>query len=35
MMNAAKYSVVNLMRDGRPMEIRALKADDRADLLVL
>jgi RimJ/RimL family protein N-acetyltransferase len=33
MMNAAQYSVVNLMRDGRPMEIRALKADDRADLL--
>jgi RimJ/RimL family protein N-acetyltransferase len=33
MMNAAKYCVVNLMRDGRPMEIRALKAEDRADLL--
>jgi hypothetical protein len=33
MMNAAKYSAVNFMRDGRQMEIRALKADDRADLL--
>jgi RimJ/RimL family protein N-acetyltransferase len=32
-MNIAKYSAVNLMRDGRPMEIRALKSDDRDDLL--
>jgi len=33
MMNAAKYSAVDFMRGGPPMEIRALKMDDRADLL--
>ena len=33
MMNAAKYSAVDVLRDGRRIEIRALRTDDRADLL--
>jgi len=32
MMEAAKYSAVELLRDGRRLEIRALKPDDRAGL---
>jgi RimJ/RimL family protein N-acetyltransferase len=31
-MEAAKYSAVERMRDGRRIEIRALRSDDRADL---
>jgi len=33
MTNAAKYSAVALLRNGRQIEIRALKRDDQADLL--
>jgi ribosomal protein S18 acetylase RimI-like enzyme len=33
MSKAANYSVVELLRDGRPLEIRALKPDDQADLV--
>jgi len=33
MISAAKYSAVDLLRDGRPIEIRALSTNDRADLL--
>jgi hypothetical protein len=33
MMSAAKYSALDLLRDGRRIEIRALRTDDRADLL--
>ena len=33
MTNAATYSVVEVLRDGRRIEIRALRADDRRDLL--
>ena len=33
MMNAAKYSAVDVLRDGRRIEIRALRMDDRADFL--
>ena len=33
MLNAAKYSAVEVLRDGRRVEIRALRTDDRADLL--
>ena len=33
MMNAAKYSAVDVLRDGRRIGIRALRTDDRADLL--
>jgi RimJ/RimL family protein N-acetyltransferase len=33
MLEAAKYSVTELMRDGRQVEIRALRPDDRADLV--
>jgi RimJ/RimL family protein N-acetyltransferase len=32
MMEAARYSAVELLRDGRRVEIRALKPDDRAGL---
>jgi RimJ/RimL family protein N-acetyltransferase len=32
-MEAAKYSVTEALRDGRWVEIRALRPDDRADLL--
>jgi GNAT superfamily N-acetyltransferase len=32
-LEAAKYSANELLRDGRRIEIRALKPDDRADLL--
>jgi GNAT superfamily N-acetyltransferase len=33
MMNAANYSAVDLLRNGRGIEIRALRTDDRVDLL--
>ena len=33
MLDAAKYSAVDLLRDGRRVEIRALKPDDQADLV--
>jgi hypothetical protein len=33
MMDASKYSVVDLLRNERRIEIRALRTDDRADLL--
>ena len=33
MINAARYSAVDLLRDGRSIEIRALRTNDRADLL--
>jgi ribosomal protein S18 acetylase RimI-like enzyme len=33
MLNAAKYSAVEVLRNGRKVEIRALRTDDRADLL--
>ena len=33
MLNAAKYSTVEVLRNGRKVEIRALRTDDRADLL--
>ena len=33
MREAAKYSAVEALRDGRRVEIRALRPDDRADLL--
>jgi RimJ/RimL family protein N-acetyltransferase len=33
MLNAAKYSAVEFLRNERPIEIRALRTDDRADLL--
>ena len=32
-MEAAKYSAVEALRDGRPVEIRALRPDDQAELL--
>jgi RimJ/RimL family protein N-acetyltransferase len=32
-MDAASYSATEALRDGRPVEIRALQPDDRADLL--
>jgi RimJ/RimL family protein N-acetyltransferase len=32
-LEAAKYSAVETLRDGRPMEIRALRPDDQAELL--
>jgi ribosomal protein S18 acetylase RimI-like enzyme len=32
MLEAAKYSAVELLRDGRRVEIRALRPDDQADL---
>ena len=33
MMEAARYSAVELLRDGRRVDIRALTPDDRADLM--
>jgi GNAT superfamily N-acetyltransferase len=33
MMEPSKYSVVELLRDGRPIHIRALRASDRPSLL--
>jgi GNAT superfamily N-acetyltransferase len=33
MLEAAKYSAVELLRDGRRMEIRALRLDDQAELV--
>jgi RimJ/RimL family protein N-acetyltransferase len=33
MADAADYSALEHLRDGRPVEIRALRRDDRADLL--
>ena len=33
MMNAAKYSAVDVLRDGRLIAIRGLRTDDRSDLL--
>jgi GNAT superfamily N-acetyltransferase len=33
MLEAAKYSAVELLHDGRRVEIRALRPDDRADLV--
>jgi GNAT superfamily N-acetyltransferase len=33
MSEAAKYSAIEALRDGRRVEIRALRRDDRADLL--
>jgi GNAT superfamily N-acetyltransferase len=33
MLNAAKYSASEALRNGRQIEIRALRTDDRADLL--
>jgi len=33
MLDAASYSAAGSLRDGTPLEIRALKPDDRADLL--
>jgi RimJ/RimL family protein N-acetyltransferase len=33
MMEAARYSAVELLRDGRRVDIRALKPDDRAGLM--
>ena len=33
MIDAAKYSAVEELRNGRRVEIRALRPDDRADLL--
>ena len=33
MSETAEYSAVELMRDGRRVEIRALRPDDRAELL--
>jgi RimJ/RimL family protein N-acetyltransferase len=33
MSSAASYSAVEVLRNGRPIEIRALRKDDRADLL--
>jgi GNAT superfamily N-acetyltransferase len=33
MSEAAKYSAIDALRDGRRVEIRALRQDDRADLL--
>ena len=33
MATAATYSATETLRDGRPVEIRALRPDDRADLL--
>ena len=33
MSEVAEYSIVELLRDGRRVEIRALRPDDRADLL--
>jgi len=33
MREAAKYSAIETLRDGRTIEIRALKPDDQADLL--
>jgi RimJ/RimL family protein N-acetyltransferase len=32
-MDAGAYSAIEALRDGRPLEIRALRADDRAELL--
>jgi GNAT superfamily N-acetyltransferase len=33
MLEAAKYSAVEILRNGRPLTIRALRPDDRADFL--
>ena len=33
MLEAARYSAIEALRDGRQFEIRALRPDDRADLL--
>ena len=33
MLEAAKYSAIELLRNGRQVEIRALKPDDQADLI--
>jgi len=33
MPGAANYSVVEHIRDGRPIDIRALRPDDRAEML--
>jgi RimJ/RimL family protein N-acetyltransferase len=33
MVQAAKYSAIELLRNGCPVEIRALRADDRAELM--
>jgi GNAT superfamily N-acetyltransferase len=33
MLDAAKYSAIELLRDGRRIEIRALRPDDRVDML--
>jgi hypothetical protein len=32
-MKRAQYSAIGALRDGRQVEIRALRPDDRADLL--
>jgi ribosomal protein S18 acetylase RimI-like enzyme len=32
MVDAARYSAIEVMRDGRPVEIRAVRPDDRAGL---
>ncbi len=33
MLEVAKYSAIETLRDGRPVEIRALRPDDRTDFL--
>ena len=33
MLDAARYSIAEALRDGRPLEIRSLRPDDRAGLL--
>lgn len=33
MLEAAKYSAIELLRDGRKVEIRALRTEDKADML--
>ena len=33
MLEAAKYSAIEAMRDGRPVQIRALRPEDREDLI--
>lgn len=33
MLEPAKYSAIELLRDGRKVEIRALRAEDKADML--
>ena len=34
MLNVEEYSAIEALRDGRRVEIRALRPDDRADLIV-